>query len=337
MPSRRTPDKASADIVWELLDLWIVVVLVSLTAVLVFYLDPGVLPTVTLLLALLFVFLLPGYALIAALQPRGPRERHSAERDRYEPTVSPEEGMAVTERLILAAGMSVGLVTATVFVLHATGVGIEAESASVVLAGITLVGCVVAAVRRYRVNPESRFDGGKEIRSLATVRGLFVRRSTIDLAITSLIVVSLVVAVAGATYIAVSVDDRQSYTELSVLSTNESGEPVAAEYPSDEEGSDDLLIEVTNQEGETMNYTLVIQHQRVDGDVVTKSGERDRFRIELSRDGEWSREYHVPTDDNLAGKRVMFLLYVDSPPDDPNRENAYRAVHVWLDAPDDAA
>lgn len=333
MSSERVPENSFA--VWGLLDLWVVLVLVGLTGVSVFRLEPETLPTVTLLLVLLFMFLLPGYALIAALQPERPQRGRSG--DEYEPIIGDEGGMALTERLVLAAGVSVGLVTATGFSLHFTNVGIEPGPASVVLAAVTLLGCVVAAVRRYRLHPESRFDGREVMRSFAPLRGLFVRRSTIDLAITTVIVVSVVVALAGTAFIAVSVEDGKSYTELSVLSANETGEPVAAEYPSDENGSGDLLVQVTNRENRATNYTLVVQQQRVDDDEVVQAEERDRFEIDLPPDGEWRTEYPVPSGDHVAGERLVFLLYVDSPPDDPDRESAYRAVHVWLEAPDEAA
>ncbi|WP_418280454.1 DUF1616 domain-containing protein [Halorubrum sp. DTA98] len=336
MSPERASENASRDLLWGLLDLW-VVVLVALTGVSLFHLDPGVLPTVSLLLVLLFMFLLPGYALISALQPRRPQRSRSAGRDRYEPTVASEGGMALTERLVLATGASVGIVTATGFASHLTGIGIEPGPTSVVLTAITLIGCVVAAVRRYRLHPDVRFDGREVIRSSAPIRGLFVRRSTIDRAITSLIVVSVVVAVAGGAFIAVSVDDRESYTELYVLSANETGEPVAAEYPSDEEGTEEILIGVTNREDRTMNYTLIVHHQLVDGDAEVRSEERDRYDIDLPRDDEWRTEYPVPTDDDRTGERLVFLLYEGSPPDDPDRESAYRAVHVWLDDPDDTA
>lgn len=337
MSPERVHENPFVDLLWGLLDLWVVVLLVVLSAVSIFHLDPGTLPTVTLLLMLLFVFLLPGYASIAALQPRRPQRGRSAEEDGDGPIAGPEGGLALTERLVLAAGVSVGLVTATGFALDVTRIGIEPVPASVVLTAITLLGCVVAAVRRYRLPPDLRFDGRAVVRSLAPLRGLFVGRSTIDVAITSLIVVSIVVAVAGSAFIAVSVDNRESYTELSVVSANETGEPVAAAYPSDEEGTDELLLEVANREARAMDYTLVVLHQRVDGDEVVQSEERDRFGVDLSSNDEWRTEYPVPADDNATRERLMFLLYVDSPPDEPNRENSYRAVHVWLDAPDDAA
>lgn len=337
MQFRGIRESASADHRWGLLDLWFVVGLTVLTDVLVFYVGPAVLPTATLLLVVLFVFLLPGYAVVSALEPRGPREEHPGERDQYASTINLEGGMALPERLVLAAGVSVGVATATGFALYATGVGIEPEPASAVLTAVTLTGCVVAAVRRHRLDADSRFDGADVVRSLAPVRGLFVRRSTVDLAITSLIVVSVVVAVAGATFVAVSVDGGQSYTELYVLSANETGEPVAAEYTADEDGVQTLLVEVANQEGQAMNYTLVVQRQRVDGGVISQSEERERVRIDLPPDGEWSTEYQVSQDGTPAGERLVFLLYEDSPPDDPDRQTAYRAVHVWVDEPDDAA
>lgn len=337
MPSRDTQESVSADLLWSLLDLWVVVLLVALTGVLAFYLGPGFLPTATLLSVLLFMFLLPGYAVISALQPRRPREGQSGGRGQDGATISPEGGMAMPERLVLAAGVSVGVATTTGFTLHATGVGIQPGPASVVLTATTLTGCVVAAVRRLRLDADSRFDGRAVLSALAPVRGLFVRRSTVDLAITSLIVVSVLVAVASATFIAVSADGGESYTELYVLSPNGTGEPVAAAYPADENGSGELLVEVTNREGEAMNYTLVVQRQRVDGDVVAQSQVRDRFRIDLPPDGVWSTEYRVPTAGDLAGSRLVFLLYVDAPPDDPGQESAYRAVHVWLGTPESAA
>ena len=337
--SRKGP---SADFLWGLLDLWTVVILVALSNVFLFLLGPEATPVVTLLLVILFLFFLPGYACIAALQPRHPHRNRFEERDgvleleQYESTVNTEAGMVLAERLILGAGMSVGITAATGFALHATGIGIEPEPAATILSAITLGGCVIAATRRYQLPPDTRFDGRVALDSLVSIRGLFIRRSATDMAITSVIVVSLVVAVAGIAFIAVSVDDRESHTELYVLAANDSDEPVAAEYPADEEGTDELLLGVENRENRPMNYTLVVQRQRIDGEEVVRSEEVDRYRLELSADGAWRTTYQVPTADeeNFAGERLLFLLYVDTPPDDPDRENAYRAVHVWLDATD---
>jgi len=332
-----SPGNTSAGLLSGLLDLWIVLGLVVLTGVSVFYFDPGTLPTVTLLLVILFMFLLPGYALISAVQPRRPERGHSGNRDRGSWSIASPGKIGLMERLVLAVGVSLGVATATGFVLDFTGIGIEPEPASAVLMSITIIGCLVAAVRRYRLRPESRFGGGEVVRALAPLRGLFVRRSAIDLAITSVIVVSLIVGIAGTAFIAVSVDDRQSYTGLAVLSTNGSGDPVAAEYPSDQNGSKELLLELTNREHQSMNYTLIVEQQRVEDETVVESQERDRFRIDLPPNGEWRTTYPVPPDEDASGERLVFLLYVDSPPNDPDRENAYRAVHVWLDTPEGSA
>lgn len=318
------------DLVWGLLDLWVVATTVTLAGGTLVVVDPADAPVATLLLALPLLFLLPGYACISALAPRRGGRRVPATGDGDGGTAAAGSGVGLAERLVLGAGTSVGVAVATGFGLHLTGVGIEHGAVVATLCAVALLGCLVAAVRRYRVDPDERFDGRVLVSSLAPLRGLFARRSTADAAITALIVVSLVGILAGSALVAVSVDDREGYTELYVLGTNGSGDPVAAAYPADGAGDGEVLVGVENREGRSTTYALVVHSQRVDGDSVVRSAERDRFRLDLDPGESWRTTYPVPTDGGPPGERLLFTLYVDAPPEEPDRGSAYRAVHVWL-------
>lgn len=103
--------------------------LVAVTAMFASAIDAS--PVLRAALAIPLVLLLPGYALVAALFPT-----------RVLPTV---------ERLLLSAGSSFALTIFAGLVISWTGIGLAPLSWAVALAVITLAGCVVAWLRRFRL------------------------------------------------------------------------------------------------------------------------------------------------------------------------------------------
>lgn len=323
----RTQEGTILTAAWDLLDLGAALVLVVATDAVVLSGAGG--SVLGLALVLATVFVAPGYVWVAALRPRNSNRRPAVLSG--EPRRGTEEPMGPAERLLLAAGASVGLVTVVGFVLHYAGIGIGTVTTLEALTAVVLAGCVVAAVRRLRIDRASRFGPEALLRPLLDARGLVSARTRLDLGISLLLVGSLVVGAAGVAAVAASVDDRASFTEFSLTAANETGQEVAAGASA---AGDSLVVGVGNHEGEPVTYTVVVQREQVaDGTGETSRVEATRFSTEVPPGGTWETGYTVPEvpDARGADTRLTFLLYADEPPADPSRETAYRAVHTWIE------
>ncbi|SDX23282.1 Uncharacterized membrane protein [Haloarcula vallismortis] len=325
-----------ADFFRKLIDLCAVSIVTLLTDAVILFFAPDTVPTLRLLLVLLLLFFLPGYACIAAFRPRRIRQKESTQGERYGLLPNPDDGFMYPERLILAIGVSVGMATATGFGLHFSGLGIRTTPIIAVLSLVTLTGCGVATVRRYRLMSDLSRAKSNQSSIITTLRSLLVRGTGIDLAITSLILVSVVIIVTSAGSIAISADSQKSYTELYILGENENGELVAGEYRSDEIGGPTVHVGVGNNEGQQMNYTIVVQLQQLEDDRIVQYQELRRNQMVIPANSTWESTYSVPVNSASTGERLQFLLYTGSPPDEPNQENAYRTVHIWINTPNDS-
>lgn len=323
------------DSVRGLLDLGIISLVTVLTGSIVLQFGPETVPLLTLLLVLLLVFFLPGYACILALKPQRTSREEEKKQDQYGLLNKPESGLAYPERIILAIGASVGISTLTGFVLHFSGIGINTKSTCVALSTVTLLGCAVATVRRYRLPVESSAAKRNSTGPIATLRSVLVVRTRMDSAITLLILLGLAITIVSTGFIAVSADGQSSYTELYILGENESDQPVAGEYRAEDVGNMSLRIGVENHEGEKRDYTLVVQFQQLEDNTIIQYKELGRSHRNIPANGTWQSGYSVPANSAETGGRLQFLLYTGSAPDDPNQENAYRSVHIWIEAQND--
>lgn len=103
-------------------------------------------PVLRLLLGLLLVLALPGYALSAALFPRS--------------------DLAVADRALYTLSISLSAVILSGFLLHNSPWGLRPDSWAVMLAYLTLAGCLVAFARRYMIPLEPIVEARVSRRSL---------------------------------------------------------------------------------------------------------------------------------------------------------------------------
>jgi len=282
---------------------------------------------VSLVSAVVAVFL-PGYALVAALFPRGPStdaDRRFAERvrrpDAFERAVlSFATGSVATPLLGIALNFSSWPVRTRA--LHATVLGFVA------------LATVVAAVRRRRLPAAERYrPAGRWRRALAgLVDGR--RGREFDL-VTVAVAVAVVVAVGGVVTVAGTAQTGERFTEFAVLSDD--GERlVAGGYPENVTAGDPVTVdlEIENREGDGATYTVVTKLQRLAPDEnETRVDEFEAFdRVNATvGSGRVERIDHTvrPT---LTGERLrlVFMLYRGEPPERPVTTNAYRHTHLWL-------
>lgn len=98
-----------------------------------------------------------------------------------------------------------------------------------------------------------------------------------------------------------------------------------------------LYVGIGNNEYESVDYTVVVQLQRVEGEGnqsrVTDRVEVDRFSASVDHNETWVEERSFTVDGELTGEnlRLTFLLYDGDVPLAPTRGNAYRDLHLWID------
>lgn len=268
-------------------------------------------------LGLVAVLFAPGYALVAALFPmKG-------------------VGTGGFERLVLSVGLSVCLVPLVGLGLNYTPWGIRPSTLTGAIGTTTMVLTLVAAIRRRRTPPSERFRP----RILGLLLDVIARiktpadRSTLNV----LLVIGLVVATSGIGFAALDADRGEQFTEFYLLTEDpETGETIAGEYPDEIVRGEAAPIHVgiTNKEGETMNYTVVVLLQRFNEEGAVQEVQKVDVYTVTVPDGETleeSRELRPET--TGEDLRVTYLLYTGSPPENttPGTDTAYRQVHIWID------
>ena len=286
-----------------------------------------------------FVLFVPGYALVAALFPghaAAEREDEGAVADRGdESAVADRDAPGGPARAALGVISSVVLAAVVGIALSLT-VGLGPASAVVTLAVVTLLCAGVAARRRRALPPGERFtvpvrswvSGARTALTEPETRG--------DAALNVLLAVAVVVSVGGVAYATAVPGNGERFTEFYLLAEDADGDLVAAGYPTEFAVGEprSQYVGLTNREGETVSYTVLVQIQRV---TVTNDSVRVREREELRRfgpevaDGEsWRRNHTVAptmTGDRL---RLTYLLYRGAPPAEPTVENAYEHAYTWV-------
>lgn len=287
--------------------------------------------SVWVLVGIPFVLFAPGYALTAALYPSKPPDpEHETATGGVD---SP--GIDILERVIISVGASLAIVPLVGIVLSFTPMQISLTSSMLSLGGIAVAFTGVAAGRRATLPPEDRF-------TVSAVREVITSRwspddepkSRVDVALSGLVVVVLLLSAGAVGYTLTEPPAGESFTELSLLTRDANGNLVADGYPdtltSNEPES--FVVGIGNHEGQVQSYSVVVELQRLaeDSETVVEEQELRRFRTQVaSNETEYNQLTLTP---QMRGERLrlVFLLYKDSPPEDPTMDNAYREVHHWV-------
>ena len=306
------------------------------------------------LFGLAFVLVCPGYALVAALFPEAggatgsPQQTDSNDgTDAAEPEASGAAtssrpgrtagGIDGIERVALSIGLSVAVVPLVGLVLNFTPLGIRLVPIVLVLSALTLGTTALAARRRWALPPRERFSIPYR-EWTANARSEFLRPATrADAALNVLLAVSLLLATTSVGYALFVPSDGEEFTEFYLLTENDSGGLVATDYPTNftrGEG-EPLVVGIENNEGEPVEYTVVASLQRVERvgnntTRVTEERELRRFDAQVAQNETWRRPHTLTPTMSGDRLRVAYLLYRGSVPEDPNMNNAYRELHLWV-------
>lgn len=273
-----------------------------------------------------FVLVLPGYAFVAALFPEGGDASPDSER-------SLAGGIGLVERFVLSVALSIAIVIVIGVALLLLSVGFVLPIVLATLTGLTLGATVLAAGQRGRLRPTDRYRSPLD-RAVESV-GSAVRTSPADAALSAVLIVGIV-SLGGLVAADITAPTRTTSTDLFVVAPNGTGEPTAADYPTNftRGESRPLLVGVTNHEQQPSEYTVVVVLQCLDADdgsvVVTEQTRLDRFDLRVAAN-ETVRERRAITPTTTGTRlRLAVLLYRDQPPADPTLENAYREVHLFV-------
>ena len=301
-------------------------------------------------LGLAFVLFVPGYAFIAALFPEAGESPTAADAaddgtsedadeaglGSYVPGLD-RSGIDGIERVALSFGLSIAIVPLIGLVLNFTPWGIRLVPIMLAVSGFTVVATVVGAVRRWELPPEERFRVPYREWYAAGRAELLEPDTRGDAVLNVLLVASVVLALGSVGYAVMVPPQGEQFSAVYVLTEDDDGELVAADYPSELEHGEaaEIVVGVDNHEHRTVDYTVVVVEQRVETvgneSVVEEQRELDRFQTTIAHEESWHHPHEIePT---LTGEdvRVVWLLFPDEAPAEPTMDDTEYSVHIWID------
>ncbi|MGM0389223.1 MAG: DUF1616 domain-containing protein [Natrinema limicola] len=124
---------------------------------------------------------------------------------------------------------------------------------------------------------------------------------------------------------------------MQLLTEDETGELVASGYPPEIDAGDSipLVVAVENQEGQAMEYTAVVQEQRLEGGEVVERTELQQFDVAVADDTTTHADRDIVPETDDGTVRIAVLLYTgDDVPEQPTTDNAYQSVYFGTEVVD---
>ncbi|ELZ31349.1 hypothetical protein C474_08607 [Halogeometricum pallidum JCM 14848] len=284
-----------------------------------------------------FLLFVPGYAIISALFPERARtvadpQAQAGEREATE-TVAGIDGI---ERVALSFGTSIAVVPLVGFALNFTPFGIRLAPIMASLTIIVVFACTIAASRRWDLPEDERFRVPYRSWYANTKAELFSPATRTDAALNVVLVVSLLLAFSAVGYAVAVPSQGEQFSELYLLTENESGEYVADDYPTNFTAGEpqSLIVGIGNQENEPVEYTVVSEIQRVEvsnnSTTVLEREQLQTFSPRLQHNETWQQPHQVSPTMTGENLRLIYYLYKGDAPATPSEESAYREVHLWV-------
>jgi len=324
---------------WWVTDLLLVVFLTGVAGAGIAF---GVGGPVRILLALLLVLVLPGYALVAAIFPgtnRGAGElgRFDDEPGGLRNPLPADYELGGVERAILSVVLSIAVVPAVAAVSSFTPWGVHLGP---ILLGVTLLTTLfvaLAAVRRLRLPAGDRFT--LPLWRLVSIPTPFDTGSPLGRAsrrrrmanVAAVVAALLVVSSAG--FALANPPQHERFTEFYVAGGSGGGTPTGnvSDYPSTFAvgQSRTVTLGVANHEGQEVTYSVVAVLRR--GGTGGSGGEVLATKTVTVADGDRQRvPMAVTPTRGGADVRLQFLLYRGDPPATPSTDSAYRVLDLHV-------
>ncbi|PSP55931.1 hypothetical protein BRC82_03390 [Halobacteriales archaeon QS_1_67_19] len=271
----------------------------------------------------------PGYAFVSLLFPGATPDDVGMD-GRIETMRA--RGLTGTERVALGFGVSLALLPILGIAIALSSLEISPTTVLLGVSSASVAFAVGAAIRRLRRPTDRRFS--VPFRAwLGAPRRRLAGDSRVETALNVGLVAAILLTTVAIGYAVAAPGPSQSYTDVALLSQNETGELVAGGYPRDfrQGESKPLVVELRNEENERTSYAIVVELQRVGEDGTVDEERQLATFTPIVEDGETWRTRHEVTP-TMTGEdlRLVYLVYEGEPPDDPTVENAHRHVHVWV-------
>lgn len=287
-------------------------------------------PPVRAVVGLPLLLFFPGYAVLTVLFPgRPPRSRYGS----FDPHARSVSGV---ERLALSFGISLALlplIALALWTVDDQGFGIQALLG--VITAVIVLGMAYGIYRRLQLPTRQRYRvpfgyGVTELRAGVFAGGVIGTLLRLGLAL------SVVLAMGTLGYAILVPNQSASYTGVSLLTRDTSGDLTAANYSNaTTENGADLILSVQNNERTAVSYTAVVRAQRVgiDGDQVTvrSSSELQRLQTTVAAGETNYLPHSVSPSMNRENQslRLQYLIYKGEPPAVTTQSNAYRTLFLW--------
>lgn len=237
------------------------------------------------------------------------------------------------ERAALSLGLSLLLLPLFALVLAFFGRPIGASHVFFIVAVFVGVIGVVGVVRRARLPASSRYDIPVLEWAGAAREGLAGGGPT-DTALNIALAGSILLASTMLVGAVVAPSEGYRYTDTALVTINDQGQYVEGNYPTEfvKDQPRKITLVVDNHEGTKVEYTVVVQLQRVDEKgQVTNAQELNRYSRIVPNQGEWQLRHSVAptmTGDRL---RMTWLIYKGGAPANPTIQNADDHLYLWVE------
>lgn len=269
-----------------------------------------------------FILFLPGYAFIAVLFPEQsgqPSAKRVAESNR----------ISLIERIALAFVMSTAIVPLIGLALTFTRWGIRLTPIVLSVSTFTIVCTIAAVIRRRELPPREQFSVPHRKWADRARTGLFMSNDQIN-PLNIALALSILLAVVSVGFAVAVPQVGEPFTEFYLL-TEDEGKLVTDGYSEEfvQGEPSSMTVGIENQEYETVEYTVVVQLERIGGEVIERE-ELDRFHRTLEHEETWHAEHELTPTMTGENLRLSYLLYKGEPPEEPTKENSYRDLHLWI-------
>lgn len=271
-----------------------------------------------------FVFIIPGYVIIAALFPESNTNTETVDPTRIDSF----------ERIALSTPLSLLIVAAVGLILSFSPLGFTLGSVLITLSTINIIGLIIAHHRRQTLGEQPAYTPTVEITSVIAD---FYSRTGSSSSYSSYQTVSIVIAVililtvtAGAGYFFTMAGQGEAYTELYLLDASDN------EYPQNMtvDETEQLRIAISNHEHHSVTYTLIGELQRVShSNGQFRVAERQRLgenSISINSNQTWEHDDQFRPQLQGNRLRLIYYLYQSPPPQAPATETATQEVHIWI-------
>lgn len=245
-----------------------------------------------IILGVLFILVLPGYSLVAALFPH-------------------RDSLEGVERAALSLLMSFCLVALSGLVLNYTPWKINLTPVLFLLSGLVICFIIIAFYRRSRLMYEDRFrltiniklpQGGSS--------------SKLDKTLYFGLAVSIIIAMTVLGFVIAKPKNEEPFTDFYILGSGEMMENYPQTVVLGDEAS--VILGIKNHENQDVSYNVVVT---LGNKEVYKTDEA----INLGDEEEWQSDIHLVPTEIGDNQYVEFLLYRIT------ERQPYLALHMWLD------